>query len=87
MSEALAVFRSSPSKDLKQLSEEHLQHDLNQEDRNLLKRAGGRVSTHAGIASLVGVGLGIYCASRLRAMRLAYFNAFKVIQPRSRPSL
>ncbi|XPS77120.1 hypothetical protein M3J09_009155 [Ascochyta lentis] len=48
MSEALAVFRSSPSKDLKQLSEEHLQHDLNQEDRNLLKRAGGRVSTHAG---------------------------------------
>jgi hypothetical protein len=38
------------------------------------------VSTHAGIASLAGLGLGVYFAFRLRAMRLAYFNAFRAME-------
>ncbi|KAH7084953.1 hypothetical protein BKA63DRAFT_548208 [Paraphoma chrysanthemicola] len=80
MSESLAAFRSNRSNDLRKLAEEHLQHDLNQQDRDLLKSAGGKVSTHAGIASLIGVGLGVYAAFRLRAMRLAYFNAFKAME-------
>ena len=45
----------------------------------MLKKASRKLSTHVGTASLVGVGLGLYCASRLRSMRLAYFKAFKVI--------
>lgn len=53
---------------------------LNQSDRDLLKSAGGKVSTHAGIASLAGLGLGVYFAFRLRAMRLAYFNAFRAME-------
>ncbi|OAK95833.1 hypothetical protein IQ06DRAFT_297382 [Phaeosphaeriaceae sp. SRC1lsM3a] len=80
MSESLAAFRSNRSNDLKQLAEEHLQHDLSQQDRDLLKSAGGKVSTHAGIASLAGLGLGVYCAFRLRAMRVAYFNAFRAME-------
>jgi hypothetical protein len=80
MSESLAAFRSNRSNDLRQLAEEHVQHDLNQQDRDLLKSAGGKVSMHAGVASLIGVGLGVYAAFRLRAMRLAYFNAFKAME-------
>ncbi|EAT92625.2 hypothetical protein SNOG_16592 [Parastagonospora nodorum SN15] len=82
MSESLAAFRSHRSNDLKQLAEEHLQHEavLTQQDRDLLKSAGGKVSTHAGIASLAGLGLGVYFAFRLRAMRLAYFNAFRAME-------
>jgi hypothetical protein len=55
-------------------------NSLNQQDRDLLKSAGGKVSTHAGIASLAGLGLGVYFAFRLRAMRLAYFNAFRAME-------
>jgi hypothetical protein len=97
MSESLAAFRPNRTNDLKQLAEEHLQHEqvckhilyvacilirdsLNQQDRDLLKSAGGKVSTHAGIASLAGLGLGVYFAFRLRAMRLAYFNAFRALE-------
>jgi hypothetical protein len=97
MSESLAAFRPNRSKDLKQLAEEHIQHEydrlnrlefmhvltcfsLSQQDRDLLKSAGGKVSMHAGIASLAGLGLGVYFAFRLRAMRLAYFNAFRAME-------
>jgi hypothetical protein len=55
-------------------------YSLNQGDRDLLKSAGGKVSRHAGIASLAGLGLGIYAAFRLRAMRMAYFNAFRAME-------
>lgn len=45
-----------------------------------MKRAGSKVSTHAMLGSLVGAGFGIYCAFRLRSMRLAYFNAFRAVE-------
>ncbi|KAF2013828.1 hypothetical protein BU24DRAFT_442755 [Aaosphaeria arxii CBS 175.79] len=80
MSESLAAFRDKRSADLRRLAEEHLQHDLNQSDRDTLKSAGGKVSQHAGIGSLLGLGLGVYCAFRLRNMRLAYFNAFRAME-------
>jgi hypothetical protein len=57
-----------------------IQYSLSQQDRDLLKSAGGKVTTHTGIASLVGVGLGVYFAFRLRAMRVAYFNAFRAME-------
>jgi hypothetical protein len=38
------------------------------------------MSTHATIASGIGLGLGIYTAFRLRAMRLAYFKAFRAME-------
>jgi hypothetical protein len=55
-------------------------YSLNQQDRDLLKSAGGKVSMHAGIASLAGLGLGVYLAFRLRTMRQAYFNAFRAME-------
>jgi hypothetical protein len=52
---------------------------LQSKDREILRRAGRKMSTHVGLGSLVGIGLGLYGAYKLRNMRLAYFNAFKVI--------
>ncbi|KAH7125358.1 hypothetical protein B0J11DRAFT_304296 [Dendryphion nanum] len=78
--ESLAAFRSHRSQELQRLAEQHLQHDLNQSDRDILKSAGGKVSTHATIGSLLGLGLGVFCAVRLRRMRLAYFNAFRAME-------
>ncbi|CAA9964356.1 hypothetical protein CFE70_006980 [Pyrenophora teres f. teres 0-1] len=80
MAESLAAFRDRRSKDLRKLAEEHFQHDLNQEDRDILKSAAGKVSRHAGFASAVGMGLGIYTAFKLRTMRLAYFKAFRAME-------
>ena len=53
---------------------------LNQSDRDTLRSAGSKVSTHASIGSLFGLGFGIYCAFRLRTMRLAYFKAFRAME-------
>ncbi|KAF4448071.1 hypothetical protein F53441_8463 [Fusarium austroafricanum] len=80
MAESLAAFRTGRSAELRKLAEEHFQHDLNQEDRDILKRAGGKVSTHATVGSLLGLGFGVYCAFRLRSMRMAYFNAFRAME-------
>jgi hypothetical protein len=80
MTGSLAAFRNSRSVDLRRLAEEHLQHDLSQEDRDTLRRAGSKVSTYAKAGSLFGVGFGIYCAFRLRSMRMAYFNAFRATE-------
>lgn len=55
-------------------------HSLNQSDRDVLRSAGSKVSTHTQIGSLIGVGFGIYCAFRLRSMRKAYFNAFRAVE-------
>ncbi|KAF2002664.1 hypothetical protein P154DRAFT_520782 [Amniculicola lignicola CBS 123094] len=80
MAESLAAFRKNQSQQLRQLAEAHFQHDLEQSDRDLLRNAGGKVSIYAGIGSLVGIGLGVFCALRLRRMRLAYFNAFRAME-------
>ena len=52
-------------------------YSLRQSDRDALQKAAGTVSTHATIGSLLGIGLGIFFAYRLRASRTAMFNAFK----------
>ena len=45
-----------------------------------MRRAGSKVTTYAKAGSLFGVGFGIYCAFRLRSMRMAYFNAFRATE-------
>lgn len=75
--ESLAAFRKSSRDDLNKLAEEHLQHDLQQSDRDALYSAARKVSTHAIIGSLLGLGLGAYMAYRLRSTRTAMFNAFR----------
>ncbi|KAK3328661.1 hypothetical protein B0T19DRAFT_462310 [Cercophora scortea] len=78
-----AIFRGHPHDDLARIGEEHMQSDLNVHDRERLKRAAAKVSTHATIGSLLGLGLGIATAWRIRNNRLALYNAFRVV---SRPT-
>lgn len=56
-------------------------YSLELKDREVLNRAGRKLTTHVGLGSLVGIGLGLYGAYKLRTMRVAYFNAFKVATP------
>lgn len=76
-SDSLAIFRKSMGDSLGKLAEQHYQHDLNEQDRDTLKSAASKVSTHAAIGSLLGVGLGILLAYRLRTNRTRMFEAFK----------
>jgi hypothetical protein len=75
---SLAAFRRSQEHDeYVQLAEDHLKHDLNEGDRDVLKNAAKRVSIPATIGTIVGLGLGLYGAFRLRKLRLDVFNAFR----------
>lgn len=76
-SDSLAMFRKSMGEDMGKLADEHYQHDLNDKDRDVLKSAASKLSTHATIGSLVGLGLGLFFAFRLRANRTKMFEAFK----------
>lgn len=50
---------------------------LQDTDRDALKTAATKVSTHALIGSLVGIGLAGYLALRLRANRAAMYQSFR----------
>ena len=57
-----------------------MSRSLNQSECDTLRRAASKVSTHAQVGSLLGLGLGIYWAFKLRSMRVAYFNAFRAME-------
>ncbi|KAK3686225.1 hypothetical protein B0T22DRAFT_518813 [Podospora appendiculata] len=78
-----AIFRAHPHDDLARIGEEHMQSDLNVHDRERLRRAAAKVSTYAAIGSLLGLGLGVATAMRIRSNRLALYDAFRVV---SRPT-
>ena len=75
--ESLAAFRKSGRDELAKLAEEHMQHDLQESDRSALRNAAAKLSTHATIGSLLGLGLGVFMAYRLRTARNTMFNAFR----------
>ncbi|KAI1412332.1 hypothetical protein F5Y13DRAFT_163390 [Hypoxylon sp. FL1857] len=78
---SFAAFRKSEQHaDLGKLAEEHMKHDLTQEDRDALVKASTRVSTRAIIGTLAGLGLGLYAAFRLRRVRADMFNAFRAAE-------
>ncbi|KIW10499.1 hypothetical protein PV08_11463 [Exophiala spinifera] len=79
-SQSFAVLRRTGGEELEKLAEEHFKHDLRDEDRDVVKRAASKVSTHAVIGSLVGVGLGSYLAYRVRANRRAFYEAFRATE-------
>jgi hypothetical protein len=74
-----AIFRGHPNKDLADLGEQHMQHDLQPEDRARLRKAASKVSTHATLGSLLGLGLGLAMAWRIRQNRQSLFNAFRMM--------
>lgn len=63
---------------MSQLAEEHIKHDLNEEDRQTLMKAAKSFSTHAMVGSAVGLGLGLFLAFRVRSARRKVFNAVRV---------
>lgn len=76
----IAAFRTGPRDELRKLEEEHLQHDLQQSDRDALRSAATKLSTHATIGSLAGIGLGLFLALRVRNARKLAFRAFQTAE-------
>ncbi|PKS05692.1 hypothetical protein jhhlp_007959 [Lomentospora prolificans] len=77
----LAAFRrSSQQDDLTELAKSHLKNDLTEGDRKILKKSATRVATPTSFGSLLGLGLGVYFAYKLRRGRVDMFNAFKAAQ-------
>ena len=75
--DSLALTRRNLSPDLAALAEEHYKHDLQPRDREALRAAASTVSTHATVGSLLGIGLGVFLAYRLRRARKGLFTAFQ----------
>lgn len=78
--DSLAVLRKNSSEDIKKLAEDHLKHDLSDSDRDLLTRAAKKVGTHATVGSVLGLGLGVFLAFRIRSSRTKMFNAFRTAE-------
>ncbi|QDS69455.1 hypothetical protein FKW77_005680 [Venturia effusa] len=75
--ETFAAFRKTHGDQLGKLAEEHFNKDLEDTDRETLKVAASKFSTHAQLGSLIGIGLGALLAFRVRSARMKVFNAFK----------
>ncbi|MCJ1301027.1 hypothetical protein MMC08_003826 [Hypocenomyce scalaris] len=76
-SDSLAAFRKSGRDELSKLTEEHMKHDLQQSDRDALRSAATKLSTYATVGSVLGLGLGLFMAYRVRRNRTSMFNAFR----------
>ncbi len=57
-----------------------LVYSLQDSDKEAVKKAASKFSTHALIGSLAGLGLGAFLAFRLRANRNAMYQAFKAAE-------
>lgn len=55
-------------------------YSLRQSDRDALEKAASTVSMHTSIGSLVGVGLGVLLAFRIRSGRKQMFKAFRTVE-------
>ena len=74
---SLAALRKNGQDEIARLAEEHMQHDLQDTDRDALKNAASKLSTRVIIGSLLGVASGVLLAYRVRSARTAMFNAFR----------
>ncbi len=78
---SFAIFRKSPQhEELGKLAEEHIKHDLEPSDRDALVKAASSIATPTTLGTLLGLGLGVYAAFRLRKMRFDMFNAFRATE-------
>lgn len=75
--DSLALLRKNAGKEISALAEDHLKHDLQPSDRDLLKSAASKIGTHVTIGSAVGLALGAFLAFRIRKTRTQMFNAFR----------
>ena len=75
--DSVALLRKNAGGDISALADQHLQHDLQDSDRDALKSAAGKISTHVTVGSLLGLGLGVFLAVRLRRSRTQMFQALR----------
>jgi hypothetical protein len=74
----LALFRPSPQYDeLAKLAQEHFNQDLAPEDRETLQAASRKIPRHVMVGSILGLGLGVYSAVKLRRFRAEIWNALR----------
>lgn len=78
--DSFAVLRKNAGEDISKLAEEHFKHDLQDSDRDTLKAATKKMGTHATVGSLLGLGLGLFLAFRIRSSRTQMFNAFRTAE-------
>lgn len=78
--DSLAILRKNASKELAQLAEDHMTHDLQQSDRDALNAAAQKFSTYTTFGSVVGIGLGVALAIRVRKIRADTFKAFRAME-------
>lgn len=78
--DSFAVLRKNAGEDISKLAEEHFKHDLQDSDRDVLKNAANKMGTHATVGSLLGLGLGLLLAFRIRRSRTQMFNAFRTAE-------
>lgn len=76
-SDSLAFLRKNADQDIRALASDHLKHDLQESDRDALQSAAGKIGTHVTVGSLLGLGLGVFLAFRLRRNRMQMFQAFR----------
>ena len=75
--DSLALLRKNAGQEISALAEEHIKHDLQDSDRDLLNSAASKFSTHVKVGSLLGLSLGVLLAFRLRRTRMQIFRAFR----------
>jgi len=81
MTHSLAAFRRSQQHDdLARLAGTHLREDLDAGDRDVLRQASSRVSRDAVIGSLLGIGLGVWAAVKLRRVRADVLSALRATE-------
>ncbi|KAL9633073.1 MAG: hypothetical protein Q9164_004920 [Protoblastenia rupestris] len=76
-SHSIATLRKSSRGVISKLVEEHLQHDLRDSDRDAFRKSASKLTRHAVFSSLLGLGLGVFMAFRIRSARTIIFNAFR----------
>lgn len=77
--DSFAFLRKNAGDDISKLAEEHFKHDLQDSDRDTLKVAENKIGTHATVGTIVGLGLGLFLAVRLRSNKTKMFNAFRAV--------
>lgn len=78
--DSLALLRKNVGPELASLAEQHIQHDLTENDRQVLNKAAGKLSTYTTVGSLVGLGLGVALAFRIRSIRTQTFKAIRAAE-------
>ncbi|KAL8686307.1 MAG: hypothetical protein Q9218_007198 [Villophora microphyllina] len=75
--DSLALLRKNAGEEISALAEDHLKHDLQDSDHDLLKSAASKIGIHVTIGSAAGLALGAFLAFRIRRTRMQMFNAFR----------